>query len=136
MPCPYFEPREAVPQPTYPSARLPLIDEYDGVCRARTEALPVEAEGRLRFCNHGNARGACGHFPLNEQRSSFRFDVVHRSVAGLELLFIEEAFFAPSAWRRLQFVIDGERLEPNPADPCERAQILAFCRSYLRRHRL
>jgi hypothetical protein len=116
MPCPYFEPRQALPQPTYPSARLPLIDEYDGVCHARTEALPVEAEGRLRFC--------------------FRFDVVQRSVAGLELLFIEEAFFAPLAWRRLQFVIDGERLEPDPADPCERAQILAFCRSYLRRHRL
>ncbi len=134
MPCPYFEPRQAVPQPALPNARLPLIEEYDGVCRARSELLPVDAAGRLRFCNHGNAHGACAHFPKQERRSSFRFEVTHRSDTGLALLFIEEAFFAPLAWRRVEFLINGEQLEPDPADPCERAQILAFCRSYLRRH--
>lgn len=134
MPCPYFEPRQAVTQPTLANARLPLIDEYDGVCRAGHDASPVDAATRLRLCNHGNVQGACEYFPNTEKRSSFRFEVVRRSRVQLELLFIEEAFYAPLAWRKLVFRVDGEQLEPNPADPCERAQLLAFCRSYLRRH--
>jgi hypothetical protein len=113
---------------------LPLIDEYDGVCRARAELLPVDAATRWQLCNHGNARGACCHFPAEDRRSCFRFEVSHRSAASLDLLFIEETFYAPLAWRHVAFRIDGEQLEPDPADPCERAQILAFCRSYLRHH--
>jgi hypothetical protein len=123
-----------VAPPTLPNARLPLIDEYDGLCRARGECLPVDPATRLRLCNHGNARGACTHFPAKEQRSSFRFEVLRRSIAHLDVLFIEEAFYAPLAWRRLEFLIDGEQLDPNPADPCERAQMMAFCRSYLQHH--
>ncbi len=134
MACPYFEPRQTVSQPTLPNARLPLIDEYDGVCRAGCELSPVDAATRLRLCNHGNVRGACDHFPVAEKRSAFRFEVVRHSPLQLELLFIEEAFYAPLAWRKLVFRMEGERLEPNPADPCERAQLLAFCRSYLRHH--
>ncbi len=121
-------------QPTLPNARLPLIDEYDGVCLA--SGCAVEAASRLRFCNHGNARGACAHFPIDEQRSSFRFEVLRRSVAHLDLLFITETSYAPSAWRRLEFLVDGEALNPVPEDACERAQMLAFCRSYLLHHPL
>ena len=131
MPCPYFEPRQTV-SPATPNARLPLIDEYDGVCHAQGEAFPVEAAVRLRLCNHGNVRKLCGRFPAEESRSSFRFEVVSRSRARLELLFIEEEFYAPKAWRKLAFQVDGARLEPTPKDACERAQLLAFCRSYLK----
>lgn len=133
MPCPYFEPRQTV-SPATPNARLPLIDEYDGVCRAQGEAFPVEAAVRFRLCNHGNVRHHCGRFPAEEQRSSFRFEVVSRSLAKLELLFIEEEFYSPKAWRKLAFQIDGERLEPAPVNSCEHAQILAFCRSYLKHY--
>jgi len=132
MPCPYFEPRLAVLPPTLLNARLPLMDEFDGVCRAMSEPLPVPAEGRLRLCNHGNVRGQCAHFPVQEQRSAFRFEVVRRSAERLDLLFIEEAHYAPLAWQRLTFSIASERLEPDPPEPCRRAQLLAFCRSYLR----
>jgi hypothetical protein len=134
MPCPYFEPRRALPQPTLLNARLPLIDEYDGLCRARPAPLPVAAETRLRLCNHGNARGLCAHFPPQEPRSCFRFEVLRRSAAHLDLLFIEEASYAPLAWHRLAFMIDPEQLDPEPADPCQREQLLSFCRSYLRLH--
>lgn len=134
MPCPYFEPRQAVAQRTLANARLPLIDEYDGVCRANGSA--IDEAGRLRYCNHGNARGGCCHFPAEEERSSFRFEVLRRSVAHLDLLFITETAYAPSAWRRLEFLMNGEELKPLPADACERAQILAFCRSFLKHHPL
>lgn len=134
MPCPYFEPRKALPQPTLPNARLPLIDEFEGVCRALPEVAPVPSETRLRLCNHGNARGLCGHFPTQEQRSAFRFEVLRRSAAHLDVLFIEEALYAPLAWHRLTFTIAPEQLEPDPPDACQRAQLLAFCRSYLQRY--
>jgi hypothetical protein len=135
MPCPYFEPRQLLLERTQPNARLPLIDEYDGVCRAAEgEPKAVDAAHRMRLCNHGNARGLCGHFPAEEERSCFRFDVLRQSVAHLDVLFIAETFYAPTAWRRLAFHIDGERLDPDPADPCERAQMIAFCRSYLQHH--
>ena len=134
MPCPYFEPRQAVPRPTLVNARLPLIEEYDGMCRALPEPLSVGADVRMRLCNQGNVRGACVHFPVAERRSAFRFEVLGRSVAHLDLLFIEEELYAPLAWRRVEFRIDGEQLEPDPADSCERAQMIAFCRSYLKRY--
>jgi hypothetical protein len=134
MPCPYFEPQRVVTQPTHLNARLPLIEEFDGVCRATLEALPVPQESRLRLCNHGNARGQCAQFPADEKRTSIRFDVLRRSASNLDLLYVEESLYAPLAWRPLTFVIDSECLEPDPPDLCQRAQLLAFCRSYLRRY--
>jgi hypothetical protein len=134
MPCPYFEPQRVMAEPTHCNARLPLIDEFDGVCRALGATSPVPPGARLSLCNHGNARGLCVHFPASEQRSSFRFQVLSRSTTGLELLFIEEALYAPVAWRRITVQMDSGMLEPDPLDACQRAQILAFCRSYLRRY--
>jgi len=134
MPCPYFEPQRVMAEPTHLNARLPLIDEFDGLCRALPDPLPVPASARLRLCNHGNARGQCGHFPAQGQRSSFRFEVLRRSAADLDLLLVEEFLYTPVSWRRLTFTIVSEDLEPNPPDPCEHAQLLAFCRSYLRRY--
>jgi len=134
MPCPYFDPRQIVERPTLANARLPLIDEYDGVCRAHTDSIPVEAATRMRLCNHGNARGGCEHFPAEEQRSAFRFEVLRRSAAHLDVLFIEEVFYAPLSWRRHEFRMEGEQLEPDMDDCCQRAQMIAFCRSYLRQY--
>lgn len=120
--------------PTLLNARLPLIDEFDGLCRALSDPMPVPAEARLRLCNHGNVRGQCAHFPLQEQRSCFRFEVVHRSTDRLDVLLIEESLYTPLAWHRLAFLIATEQLEPDPPDACQRAQLLAFCRSYLRQY--
>jgi hypothetical protein len=134
MPCPYFEPRQVAMEPTHLNARLPLIDEFDGVCRASAEPLPVPQATRMRLCNHGNAGGQCGQFPVGEIRTSFRFDVVRRSSSHLDVLFVEESLFAPLAWRPLTFLIGSDRLDPDPGDACQRAQLLAFCRSYLRHY--
>jgi hypothetical protein len=134
MPCPYFEPQQPVLPPTSLNARLPLIDEFDGLCRALPQPQPVPPDSRLRLCNHGNARGVCAHFPIQDQRSSFRFEVLRRSIAQLDLLFIEESLYAPVAWHRLAFLINPEQLDPDPTDACQRAQLFAFCRSYMRQH--
>ncbi len=134
MPCPYFEPRHVVEQPTLLNARLPLIEEYDGVCCARTEPFAVDAAARLRFCNHGNVRGGCEHFPEEEPRSSVRYEVLRRSAAHLDVLLIEEAAYAPLRWLRYEFRIDSEQLEPMPEERCLRGQLTAFCRSYIRRY--
>jgi hypothetical protein len=132
MPCPYFEPQKALPQVTLANARLPLIDEFDGLCRALPEATPVPDGARLRLCNHGNVRGLCSHFPAQEPRCCFRFEVLRRSAAQLDLLFIEESLYAPLAWHPVTFEMEHEQLTPDPLDPCQRAQLLSFCRSYLR----
>jgi hypothetical protein len=134
MPCPYFEPQRVAAEPTHSNARLPLIEEFDGVCHAGAQLSPVQPSTRLRFCNHGNARGQCAHFPAADAPSAFRFDVLRRSAANLDVLFVEESLYAPVAWRALTFTIESGRLDPDPADRCQRAQLLAFCRSYLRRY--
>jgi hypothetical protein len=134
MPCPYFEPQRIVAEPTHLNARLPLIEEFDGVCHAGLDPLPIQAATRMRLCNHGNASGQCAHFPAGDNRSAFRFDVLRRSAASLEVLFVEESLYAPVSWHPLTFLIGSERLDPDPADNCQRAQLLAFCRSYLQRY--
>jgi hypothetical protein len=140
MPCPYFEPQRVVAQPSHAHARLPLIDEYDGLCRVAPEASAVPEELRFRCCNQGNSRGQCESFPHNALRSSLRYEVVKRSgdaleVLQLDVLQIEERDYAPVEWRRIQFLPESDRLEPSVEDACARAQLLAFCRSYLRRYR-
>jgi hypothetical protein len=133
MACPFFEPRQAAASPEYAAGRLPLIDEYDGLCRAGEQPFPVPGEARFRCCNHGNSRGACAHFPAGEQRSALRYEIVGRTAAALELLLLEERDYAPLAWQTVRYILAGESLEPEIADIVKQAQIRAFCRSFLDR---
>ena len=133
MPCPYFEPQAVATSPQHVNARLPLIDEYDGLCRAGLEPAPAPAERRFRCCNHGNSRGLCEIFPAADARSCFRYTVVRQSAAGLEIICIEEQNYAPLRWHPTEYCLATGRLEPEVPDACMRAQALAFCRSYLER---
>jgi hypothetical protein len=133
MACPFFEPRQITAMPEYAAARLPLIDEYDGLCRAREQPFAVPAEARFRCCNHGNSRGTCAHFPAGEQRSALRYEIVGRTAAALDLVLLEERDYAPLAWQTVRYVFAGESLEPEIADIVKQAQIRAFCRSFLDR---
>ena len=130
MACPYFEPRR-VSAPIEGAGRLPLIDEYDGLCHAAAQAFPVPVELRLRCCNHGNSRGTCPHLPKDEVRSSFRYEMVKRTSAALELLLVEERDYAPFRWQTVRYSLEGEALEPEISDSAKQAQIRAFCRSFL-----
>lgn len=133
MACPYFEPREVTVPAEHAAARLPLIDEYDGLCRACGEPFPVPGEARFRCCNHGNSRGTCAHFPPGETRSALRYEIVGRTAMALDLLLLEERDYAPLAWQTVRYVLAGESLEPEIADGVKQAQIRAFCRSFLAR---
>lgn len=133
MPCPYFEPQRVVAHPQHARARLPLIEEYEGACHAGPEPFAAPEDLRFRCCNHGYSRGTCGHFPEGELRSGMRYDVLSRSSEALQLLWIEEQAFAPVRWQAISYLIASEQLQPEIADCCVRAQLLAFCRSYVRR---
>jgi hypothetical protein len=151
MPCPYFEPRNVVEQPAQANARLPLIDEYEGLCHAGSQPAEAPAELRFRCCNHGYSKGCCERFPSEETRSAMRYSVLRQNESGLDLICIEEHNYGPLRWRTLRYRVDEtpvqkatlqaggalhqsgtECLEPELDDACIRAQAVAFCRSYLR----
>jgi hypothetical protein len=133
MPCPYFEPKTITSTANPSAGRRPLIDEYDGLCHAQGEPVPVPDAGRFRWCNHGNSKGACPRFPQGETRSCLRYEVTEYKERSMRVLCIEEQSHSPLHWYSLAFIPDEEKLEPEPQDACVRSQVLAFCRSYLAR---
>lgn len=132
MACPYFEPQRAVVPAGQARARLPLIEEQDGLCRAGAEAAAVSDERRFRCCNHGYSQGVCEILPAGAARSSFRYTVVKQSAAALDILCIEEEEYTPRRWHAAQYATESGSLTPELENSCMRAQALAFCRSYLR----
>ncbi len=133
MPCPFFEPQRIATDPQHANARLPLLDEYDGLCHAQAETITAPATLRFGCCNHGYSRGCCDRFPAGEIRSGLRYDVVRRSPAALEIVCVEEQQYAPLRWQSIRYFFDTERIEPELTDLCMRAQVVAFCRNYLKR---
>lgn len=131
MACPYFEPQHVNASPEHAAARMPLIDEYDGLCRAADAPFPIPSQLRFRCCNHGNSRRTCAHFPTGEMRSALRYEIVGRTAAALELLLVEERDYTPHSWQTIRYFVAGELLEPEIADIAKQAQIRAFCRSFL-----
>jgi hypothetical protein len=133
MPCPYFEPQRVAADPLHAAVRLPLIDEYDGVCHASSEAISAPRELRFRCCNHGYSHGGCQWVPAGNVRSCARFNVVRRSESTLQVLCVEEQDYAPLRWQSIEYSVSADRLLVDVTDVCLHAQLLAFCRSYLRR---
>ncbi|HEY3458505.1 MAG TPA: hypothetical protein VGK64_28245 [Bryobacteraceae bacterium] len=131
MACPYFEPQHVNASPEHAAARMPLIDEYDGLCRAAGAPFPIPSQLRFHCCNHGNSRRTCAHFPAGEMRSALRYEIVGRTAAALELLLVEERDYTPHSWQTIRYSVAGELLEPEIADVAKQAQIRAFCRSFL-----
>lgn len=133
MPCPYFEPQRVAAHPEHTNARLPLIDEYEGLCHARVEPVAAPAALRFQSCNHGYSRGCCEFFPLDDTRSCLRYSVIASTATALDLICIEEEAYAPVRWHSVHYVLETGDLEPDPGEVPMRAQALAFCRSYLAR---
>ena len=133
MPCPYFEPDQVIPHPEHSNARLPLIDEYQGRCRASDIPIPAPPALRFQYCNQGNSRGCCDLFPVHEARSALRYTVARRTETTLEVVCVEEKDYAPLRWYPVQYFFENELLAPDIPDLCTRAQVLGFCRSYLAR---
>ena len=130
MPCPYFEPQAVA---AHSSLRLPLLDEYRGLCHVTAEPTPAPDDMRLVCCNHGYSYGVCPRLPIAEDHSSNRFDVVQATADALELLYIEEKEHAPLRWHSVRFEYSTGALDPFVKNTCAAAQIRAFSRSFLRR---
>lgn len=111
------------------TVRLPLLREFEGRCHAGAEVTAVPEQLRL-CCNLG---GLCDRFPRGERRSRLRYHVSGLTASALCVLCIEERNYAPSRWYQVQYLIAGDRVEPEIEDACVRAQVLAFCRTYWER---
>jgi hypothetical protein len=133
MPCRYFEPLQIVQIPFHPHARLPLVDEYDGLCHAGGEPVGVHTESRFSGCNHGNRDNLCGRLPVGSEHAVLRLTVAKQDGEALEVLAIEEANHTPLRWQTVRFLLRSEEIMPDLPAICQRAQLLAFCRSYLKR---
>jgi|SRR6476469_7143013 hypothetical protein len=129
MPCPYFEPLEPLAEPSFCNARLPLIEQYGGLCHVCAEPF----QSTETCCNHGYARGHCERFPSEGRNAAHRFSLLSQGPEELELLFIDEEEYAPAFTRQLHFSVSGNCLSEDDVDFCIAAQALAFCRSYLRK---
>lgn len=133
MACPFFEPSHVISNPRHPSARLPLIDEYDGLCHAATTPIQAPGERRFECCNRGYPYPQCSLFPMGDGPHCLRYSILEQSACAVRLVLIEERDYSPLAWRTVQYSITTEELMPEVVDACARAQVIAFCRSFLKR---
>src|SRR5947209_6518910 len=130
MPCPFFEPQRRTGAPAYAQARLPLIDEYEGLCHAGDSPETPPDSARFRCCNHGYSRPACARFPQIEERSALRYSVIRETVETLQVLCIEERDHIPAPAATVRFDLATSTLLANELTFLMQAQALAFCRSY------
>lgn len=98
MACPFFEPTAILETgPWAHPPRLPLGGTFSGLCHAEG-ARPVNLPG-LELCNHGYARGQCGHFPSACQADAVRFSLTQEQ--PLRLVYILEKDHAPLEYGEL-----------------------------------
>jgi hypothetical protein len=133
MACPYFEPTRPLASGYPPGGRSPLIDLYEGNCCAAPQPVPAPEDRLVTCCNQGYPCGRCAYLPATETRSALRYSVVSCDAERIEILCIEEADHAPLRWHTIRYDIVSGELEPDAADACMRAQVIAFCTSFLRR---
>jgi hypothetical protein len=132
MPCPFFQPTREVHEPTYRSGRLPLIDEYDGICRATEQPYPPDRETLFRCCNHGYSTGTCLRIPADAGRSSIRYSILGRTPVSLEIICVEETNYEPQRWHKFEYLVETAEVKSDELTECIRAQAIAFCRAYIR----
>jgi hypothetical protein len=117
----------------YRSGRLPLIDEYDGLCAAENVLYVPDRETLFRCCNHGYSQSSCPRFPPAEELSCLRYSVVRRTPDTLEIICVEEAEHEPLRWHKIEYLLEQSELRGDVPSECIRAQAIAFCQAYVRR---
>lgn len=74
MPCPFFYPTERAPSASWAvPPRVPLGDEYAGLCHASAEPFTPDHSTLRNFCNCGYGRGCCACFPSDAKYDAVRF---------------------------------------------------------------
>ena len=131
MPCPFFEPTLVAFDPQSAFGRLPLIAEYNGICHRDGTAINERSPLRFEGCNQGHLQSECPHVHQIESRVSRRFSVRERTDTTLRVIVLEEGYHYPVRWREVVYLIPERQLTEEGGDEIERAQIRAFCVSYL-----
>jgi hypothetical protein len=131
MACPFFEPSDLVKAPRRPGVRLPLLDEYEGLCHASGTVAEPAPTMLATACNQGYAR-ACPNHPLADRPSAMRYSVTAQTEQELIVLWIEEQAYEPVRRGTVCFDVRSGVAAPVPP-PAISAQVTAFCRSYLAR---
>ncbi len=111
--------------------RLPLIAEYNGICGRDGAAITGRSPLRFEGCNQGRFQNECPHAKDIEIRISRRFSVRARTDTTLQVVVLEEADHTPVRWREVTYQIAESTVSGEAEDKVERAQIQAFCASYL-----
>ena len=62
-----------------------------------------------------------------------RYELLRRTETELEVMIIEEQNYAPAGWRIVRYSTGSGLVTPEVDEPCLRAQVVAFCRTYLSR---
>lgn len=131
MACPWFCPerpledgRWAVPP------RVPLIEPWQGECRAGAETRIPDDDRMRGHCNSGYARGACSHF-VEGRGDAVRFHVQSQDAGALRILYSYER----DCWPAGHGVIEYDLATAHAAcdDQILRKQAEAFACSYVKR---
>lgn len=131
MACPFFMPVQPLRRDHWLHApRLPLGDDYRGLCQAGAELFQPSESSQQDLCNCGYARGRCDRFPT-ESADAVRFSVVQEDDARIRLIYVLERAHAPEAHGVIEYSKPAARMEGN-VDARLLAQAGAFVQSYLR----
>ena len=91
--CPYFRPVAIMAPARWTNPpRLSLLDAFDGVCEAGTDAGAPDDETLKECCNTGYARGRCERFPADAPWDAVRFTAT--GAGGFRYVF--EKDYAPA----------------------------------------
>jgi hypothetical protein len=135
MSCPYFYPVQPRSQSHGPAhAALPLVDAWDGICRAVPGQTWQPDDATLQpLCNLGYARGACNRFPEGDGPDAVRFTVSRHQNTAIRIYYVIERDHLPFAHGAFEYsAVDGAFAHA-PEDATVSRQAQAYVTSYLRR---
>lgn len=132
MPCPVFCPTRVADRSLQLLGRLPLIDQYEGICTAHSEPYAPDQQTLFRYCNQGYSNGCCSRYPIHEEISCLRYSITRRTSEALQVICVEETAHEPRRWHHFEYLLQASDLKGEAPTECMRAQAIAFCQSYLR----
>jgi hypothetical protein len=130
MACPWFSPRQPIPEPsTGPAPRTPLGEFWSGICSAPGH----HAEAATDACNTGYARSRCPRFPADAPDDAVRFHVAHESGDLIRLQYVYERQWWPAEHGVLEYSRAQRRIVALSGSDLLRQQAAAFAASWIRR---
>ena len=130
MACPWFLPRQPVPQSHAGAApRTPLGELWTGLCCASGERAAVAHEA----CNSGYARSRCVHFPADSPHDAVRFHIAAEDGDLIRLQYIYEREWWPGEHGVLEYSRGRREVTSRTGSDLLGRQAAAFAESWMRK---